>query len=219
MKETLLKVCDCNIIIVDWSKYAVEPYYLEASQNTQPIGRTVGDFLLNIGTNLSSTELVAYSLGCHVAGKASSTIGSQIHRIIAFDPALPLFANSSPKYRLDATDAYIVEVVHTCAGILGFNEPIGLRDFWANGGDHPQPGCGQLSPLCSHRRSFQYYSEALLNEGRGFKTRRCDSYSDYKDSKCKGQPFLALANHNVNTNLKGNFYFMTNSESPFGKFN
>jgi Lipase len=44
--------------------------------------------------------------------------------------------------RLAATDAMFVDVIHTCAGLLGYDLPIGHVDFYPNGGDHVQPGCG-----------------------------------------------------------------------------
>ncbi|XP_073980203.1 lipase member H-A-like [Rhodnius prolixus] len=217
LRKAYLQICDCNVIEVDWSKWAAEPYYYEAARNTQRIGHTVGEFLLSLGTNLSTTELIGYSLGGHVAGKAGMITGSRVSRIIALDPAYPLFGESPARYRLDATDANIVEVVHTSGGTLGFSRPIGLRDLYANGGQHPQPGCGTLDVFCSHRRAFLYYSEALLSHGRGFKARLCTSHEDYQLGGCKG-PFLALANHNADKTRKGNFYFDTNSKSPFGKY-
>jgi pancreatic triacylglycerol lipase len=61
---------------------------------------------------------------------------------IGFDPALPLFNYNNVTERLASTDALFVDVIHTCAGLLGYDLPIGQVDFYPNGGDHIQPGCG-----------------------------------------------------------------------------
>ena len=42
---------------------------------------------------------------------------------------------------LDDTDAEFVDVVHTCAGALGYLNNIGHADFYPNGGTPIQPGC------------------------------------------------------------------------------
>lgn len=57
------------------------------------------------------------------------------------DPAHVLFSKSGPDERLDSSHADVVEVIHTTGGYIGFNNPIGLRDFYPNGGKWPQPGC------------------------------------------------------------------------------
>lgn len=57
------------------------------------------------------------------------------------DPAYPLFQDVGPEDRLDSSDAYVVEVVHTSGRYLAFHDPLGHVDFYPNGGDWPQPGC------------------------------------------------------------------------------
>lgn len=46
------------------------------------------------------------------------------------DPALPLFKFEEVHERLDRTDAMYVEVIVTCAGMLGFSLPIGHATFY-----------------------------------------------------------------------------------------
>lgn len=42
------------------------------------------------------------------------------------DPAKPMFENMSDKDgTLDPTDADFVDVIHTCAGMLGYSKPLG----------------------------------------------------------------------------------------------
>ena len=58
------------------------------------------------------------------------------------DPAGPFFTIVRSDYRLDASDARYVDVVHTNAGLgqLGTNRRAGHTDFYPNGGTS-QPGC------------------------------------------------------------------------------
>lgn len=42
---------------------------------------------------------------------------------------------------LKPSDAFFVDVIHTCAGYLGFKMPLGHADFYPDGGRPPQPGC------------------------------------------------------------------------------
>lgn len=71
------------------------------------------------------------------AGKSVST--GKLAKIVALDPALPLFARADAEERLDATDAEYVEIIHTNAGYLGFTRSIGHASFYPNGGS-AQPG-------------------------------------------------------------------------------
>lgn len=58
-----------------------------------------------------------------IAGK--HVINGKIAKIVGLDPASPLFSFNEIKNRLDATDAEYVEIIHTCAGTLGFSQPLG----------------------------------------------------------------------------------------------
>lgn len=62
------------------------------------------------------------------------------------DPARPYFEYPPQENsgKLDLTDAEYVDVIHTCAGLLGFQEPIGTADFYPNNGIAPQPGCDNI---------------------------------------------------------------------------
>jgi len=58
------------------------------------------------------------------------------------DPANPLFNNVGPNGRLDAGDAILVDTIITDGDGLGLLAPIGLVNFYPNGGRRVQPGCG-----------------------------------------------------------------------------
>lgn len=57
------------------------------------------------------------------AAKQTST--GKFGKIVGLDPALPLFKYDNVDDRLADADASYVEVIHTCAGFLGFSKPIG----------------------------------------------------------------------------------------------
>ena len=60
--------------------------------------------------------------------------------LTGLDPAGPSFTGESSNFRLDASDASYVDVMHTNAGSLGTNQASGDIDFYPNGGT-TQPGC------------------------------------------------------------------------------
>lgn len=62
------------------------------------------------------------------------------------DPARPFFElpPQDTFAKLDSSDAKIVDVIHTCAGLLGFEGAIGTVDFYPNAGIAPQPGCEDI---------------------------------------------------------------------------
>lgn len=103
--------------------------------------------------------------------------------LIGLDPAGPFFFKQVHRDRLDKTDAKFVQVVHTCAGKLGFNDSLGHADYWPNGGHH-QPGCehDELG-MCSHGRAYQYFAESLRS-GK-FKSWHCNSYDHFLTGACK----------------------------------
>lgn len=70
--------------------------------------------------------------------------GEKLPRIIALDPAGPLFTYRPDDLRLNRRDAKIVEVIHTNGGVLGFSSDAGTIDFFPNGG-RSQPGCANIN--------------------------------------------------------------------------
>ena len=60
-----------------------------------------------------------------------------------------MFEKSSPDFRLDPSDAYYVDVIHTDIKTLpiysnGINQVSGHCDYFPNGG-YDQPGCDRVS--------------------------------------------------------------------------
>lgn len=60
-------------------------------------------------------------------------VRGKLAKIVGLDPALPFFRYNDLDGRLAETDAFYVEVIHTCAGKLGFSKPIGMASFFPNG--------------------------------------------------------------------------------------
>lgn len=98
------------------------------------------------------------------------------------DPASYLFSYDKVDERLAETDADIVEVIHTNAGIFGFKQPLGTIDYYPNGG-MLQPGCF-WSVACSHQRAYAFFIESLYNPE--FYAYKCDSFEHFQRNNCTG---------------------------------
>lgn len=141
-----------NVVLVDWQKYALLEYTF-AARKSRKIGAYLGQVLISLilaeKIRIEDIHLVGHSLGAHIAGIAAKTIqkqlGKKVGRITGLDPAGPLFEKPllvKKKKRLVKEDADFVDVIHTCAGMLGFKRALGHADFFPNGGKNIQPGCG-----------------------------------------------------------------------------
>lgn len=91
--------------------------------------------------------IIGHSLGGQIAGFVGGQIFATTHKkigkIIALDPAGPLFTLRSEKNRLAPKDAAIVEAIHTDR-TMGFYKNIGHIDFYINPHEIVQPGCEAL---------------------------------------------------------------------------
>lgn len=94
--------------------------------------------------------LIGHSLGGQISGFVGKLInekvGKKLPRIIAMDPAGPLFDTRPEDKRLNKNDAEIVEVIHSDGGTFGFLNSCGTIDFFPNGGSS-QPGCKRIDLL------------------------------------------------------------------------
>lgn len=98
--------------------------------------------------SFDNIHILGHSLGAHVAGYISNNMPRKVGRITGLDPAGPAFETpylKDTEERLDVADANFVDIIHTCAGSLGFLRPIGHVDFYPNGGTFRQPGCPVFS--------------------------------------------------------------------------
>ncbi|XP_058793275.1 phospholipase A1-like [Phymastichus coffea] len=195
MEQALLSWGDLNVFVVDWSDGASTWNYLKAAVNTKTVGDQIATFINQIIDdvieNVEASEwgplhLIGHSLGAHICGYTSHELklrGNQwpVYRITGLDPAQPCFRYSDLSLRLDKSDAYFVDVIHTNGRILrkmglGLPYPLGHVDFYPNGG-RVQPGCilaessfWNFLPavikeikktVCSHGRSQIYFIESI----------------------------------------------------------
>lgn len=143
--------------------------------------------------------MIGHSLGSHLAGYSGhylqKNFGLKLGRITGLDPAAPLFADTDQIVRLDRSDAYFVDIIHTDASLLGglgMHQRIGHVDFYPNGGTD-NPGCDvklehymqnhkntvvenvQEFLGCNHIRSYQYFTESIHSKC-PFMGITCESY-------------------------------------------
>lgn len=117
--------------------------------------------------------------------------------------------------RLDPTDANYVQCIYTNNGALGTDTECGTGNFIMNGGLF-QPGC--YTPICSHSRAFEYFTEAM-NPKYKFVTYRCDNlvkklYLEFTGQICS-YDFDQLGIHSARK--PGNYFVRTNNMSPFAR--
>lgn len=221
LREAYMKIGDYNIICVDWSANAETINYPLAAQKVKAVGKQVASFIdfanENVGLSFETLEVDGHSLGAHVAGIAGKNVkNGRIKIIRGLDPASPLFSYDKPEDRLASTDAYYVESIQTCGGLLGFLEPIGKAAFFPNGGKF-QPGCGlDISGTCAHSRSYEYYAEAIVHND--FPSMRCVDHESAVDKNCgKTYSSQRLGSPSNDNSASGSYYTPVNNKFPFGK--
>ncbi|XP_071455104.1 inactive pancreatic lipase-related protein 1-like [Hetaerina americana] len=228
LRDAFLSKGDYNIFLVDWSPLSMVPWYNSAATNTEVAAmmtaKLVDDLETTRGAKTSDFHLVGFSLGAHVVGIAGRILaerrpgdaGARIRRITGLDPAQVLFTSAEPSMRIDTSDAEFVEVVHTSGGYLGFMRPLGHVDVYPNGGAWPQPGCVlDFVAVCSHRRAYYIYSEAILAGGEGFEAQPCAEWGNLEMGDCQGTSYRLGTEDQ--TSARGIFFLDTNDEAPFAK--
>ena len=144
-----------NVIGIEWYRLANIYNYIEAATNTNRVGAHVGSnlvskiFMDELGQTSDQIHAIGHSLGAHLVGHIGRAVQAEgkdpIKRVTALDPAKPFFDIVSLDYRVQPTDAVLVDVIHTNSGDLwesALSMPwvVGDVDFFPNGGEH-QPGC------------------------------------------------------------------------------
>ncbi|XP_067009578.2 pancreatic triacylglycerol lipase [Anabrus simplex] len=206
-----------NVILVDWSGLA-NTLYTTAKSNALQVGEYIAKVVTYLiqkkGANANNIRLVGHSLGAQLSGVAGNRLGGILPMITGLDPAAPLFGSESLANRLDSTDAKFVQVIHTCAGLLGWKDPMGHVDFYPNKGEPIQPGCGvDLGGACSHGRSHQYFAESITTN-KGFRGYKCSNWNNYNSGNCN-QNQQAMMGEKVSHSVSGSFYLKTANSSPY----
>uniref|UniRef100_A0A182XKM8 Lipase domain-containing protein n=1 Tax=Anopheles quadriannulatus TaxID=34691 RepID=A0A182XKM8_ANOQN len=188
LKDAWLDRGDFNVFTVDWGVGAQTINYPFARARVGAVGNVVSTFInflqANTGITFASVSIAGHSLGAHAAGNAGFFQFGRLNTIFGMDPALPLFSLDSND-RLTLNDAQYVESIHTNAGLLGFDLPLGQASFYPNGG-RTQPGCGvDITGACAHGRAYEFLAESIVSGG--FTSVRCGSYDEILTGNCSVQ--------------------------------
>ncbi|XP_015598831.1 pancreatic triacylglycerol lipase [Cephus cinctus] len=188
--------------------------------NVMLVGQALGSILESLeaaGTDISTIHIVGFGLGPHVAANAARSINSPISRITGLDPALPAFYLGDTVH-IEATDAKVVDIIHSDAGVLGAAVATGTADFYPNSGYPLQPGCNfpfnLKSFACGTNRAWQFYAESVTNPT-AFPAILCDSWTQYKVSECSN--IIDHMGFGFKNTANGTYYLETNKQSPFSK--
>ncbi|XP_076181199.1 phospholipase A1 [Ptiloglossa arizonensis] len=207
---------DVNVLLVDWSKIAIDLNYIYVASQVPTIGKAIAKCLekLSEKINLNTLHIIGHSLGAHIAGFIGRFLSVHLERITGLDPALPLFYPSTCHIR--PTDAEAVVILHTDGGFYGTPIDTGTLDFYANKGISPQPGCPIIigAELCSHQRSIRLYAESLENPNT-FLSHKCfDKIIGIEKSNVK-----VHFGDSTPKNIHGTYCFDTNAAPPYSKVN
>nr|XP_034300155.1 uncharacterized protein LOC105322194 isoform X1 [Crassostrea gigas] len=178
MTSSLLDKTDANVIVVDWKNGAdYLARYNQAVANTEVVGKILALMVGTLEKHRGATEtyihVIGHSLGAHIAGFAGKSHKlTRYQRITGLDPAGPFFNKEKAKGRLSASDAHLVDVIHTNGGAFGYLNPLGHLDFYPNGGVL-QPECDFLS-TCSHSRVHLLFTASIISD-RIFGAKQCES--------------------------------------------
>ncbi|KAJ8721487.1 hypothetical protein PYW07_002262 [Mythimna separata] len=226
IRPAYMQCCNYNIISVDYNPIAREPCYIEAARNTELVGmctaQLIDQLVQKYGFNLTQFHVIGFSLGGQTAGFIGDYVTSgKLERISALDPAMPLFVTTDNNKKVDRGDAKFVDVLHTNALEKGKLEASGHVDFYANGGI-TQPGCKatkeQTKSGCNHARAPVYYAESITTDV-GFYATKCYSWIIYMIGWCEmfDSADEILFGEYVPRNVKGLYFFSTNSEPPYAR--
>ncbi|XP_047354533.1 pancreatic lipase-related protein 2-like isoform X1 [Vespa velutina] len=247
--NALLDLEDVNILILDWTRGAGTSY-AAAVANTELVGRQLALVLLdafNLGTDPMDVHVTGFSLGAHVGGCAAEMLkkwGLLLARITGLDPASPFFRSHlfrEKSRKLDATDAHLVDVIHTDGSEdftdgFGLLKPIGHIDMFPNGGKE-QPGCSDVKNsvvvshlkeelldrqiACSHLRAWQLYVESILTQSQKckFVAWPCpQGFVSYAKGTCfpmESTGWSQEMGYRANRGPLGSYFLPTRSEPPF----
>ncbi|MEE5218308.1 hypothetical protein V2M17_10675, partial [Streptococcus pneumoniae] len=144
-----------NVVAVDWT--IGSNTYTEGVSQANQVGLMLSQFINLLSSQFSyppsMVTIVGFGLGCHVGAIAGRLVTGTVPHLIAIDPSLHGWTHHPGRLGTDA--AAIVEVLHTTAGFLGYDDPLGHIDFYPNGGSF-QNGCG-MDISCSHIFGVAFY--------------------------------------------------------------
>eukprot|EP00092_Neocalanus_flemingeri_P104760 GFUD01134224.1.p1 GENE.GFUD01134224.1~~GFUD01134224.1.p1 ORF type:complete len:1144 (-),score=169.25 GFUD01134224.1:293-3652(-) len=176
--------------------------YYQAAANTRYVGIATERILRQIDHN-GTIHCIGHSLGAHVCGflgqeiKEDSEYSKKImERITGSDPAGPNFFHSlllqkrydnvNSKWRLDHTDAAMVDIIHTDGDFLGTMVSVGRSDFYV-GTSPSNYGTSQACcwhAMCDHSRAPLLLLESLKQPQMYLPVSKCSQLSQKALSRC-----------------------------------
>ncbi|KAK4880265.1 hypothetical protein RN001_008411 [Aquatica leii] len=231
LKAAYLKRYNANIIIVDWSYYAAKNYG-ETFRYIPSIGNAIAKFLMRLnglGIFINAIHLVGHSMGAQVSAFTGQSLinnyGKTLYRITGLDPGGPIYSNKPSNERLDETDAFFVDVIHTNGGFLGYLNKCGDVDYYPNCGTF-QNGCTSSLTngtfvdfivqkiACDHLRSVSYMIESInYNNFKAKKRVLLNQLLCYGD----GSDISYMGEDSIFKYSKTNYVLYTNPSSPYSQ--
>ncbi|XP_034116444.1 phospholipase A1 VesT1.02 [Drosophila albomicans] len=235
VKDAYLSRGNYNVIILDWSRQAVDINYHRVSTQLESIAKSVAKLLRFLhdysGVPYWNIYLVGHSAGSHIAGHTGKLLKpAQLGAIFALDPAGLTQLSLGPMERLAPTDATYVESIHTDLAFLG--NPYGSRlshaAFYANWG-RGQPHCPNATATefdiaCDHFAAVYYFAESVRHPNI-FGALRCNSQKDALSATCTCKshnrkvlqcPADTFMGGEPAVPKKGIYYLSTRLQPPFG---
>ncbi|XP_030384292.1 pancreatic triacylglycerol lipase-like [Scaptodrosophila lebanonensis] len=223
VRPALLDHENVYVISVDYGPLVREPCYPQAVENVPLVSKCLAQLINNLlDRGISQSDqlhIIGFSLGGQVAGQTANYVTEKLHHITGLDPAKPGFITKPDTERLDASDAKLVDGIHTDVLAFGMLGSLGHVDFYPNNGAL-QPGCIEDTIAaanfsnCNHNRAPIYYAESIYSE-KGFWGRQCiDGIGSLLDPCSEDTP-EALMGYHVSRDARGDYYLRTASDSPY----
>ncbi|EDW38083.1 GL12219 [Drosophila persimilis] len=193
IKDAYLSRGNYNVIILDWSRQAMDISYQRVSTQLSSIAANVAKMLRflhdSTGVPYEQIYLVGHSAGSHISGLAGKHLRPQLlGAIIALDPAGLTQLSLGPEDRLSPHDAMYVESIHTDLTLLGNpSDLLSHASFFVNWG-LGQPHCpnataAEFAFVCDHFAALYYFAESIRRP-RLFPALRCDSGAAIHSATC-----------------------------------
>ncbi|XP_039494317.1 lipase member H [Drosophila santomea] len=237
IKDAYLSRGNYNVIILDWSRQALDISYPRVSKQLPSIAGNVAKLLRflhdNTGVPYEQIYLIGHSAGSHISGLTGKLLRPQrLGAIFALDPAGLTQLSLGPEDRLDVNDALYVESIHTDLTLLGNpSTKLSHASFFANWG-LGQPHCPNATAtefdfVCDHFAAMFYFAESVRLP-KSFAALRCSSAKSVLSATCNcnvgGSGKYAVQTCTGNEFMggepavpkRGIFYLSTRPQSPYG---
>ncbi|XP_020818609.1 lipase member H [Drosophila serrata] len=233
IKDAYLSRGNYNVIILDWSRQAMDINYARVSKQLASIAGNVAKLLRflhdNTGVPYEQIYLVGHSAGSHISGLTGKMMKPyRLGAIFALDPAGLTQLSLGPEDRLTNDDALYVESIHTDLTLLGNpSTKLSQASFFVNWG-LGQPHCPNATAtefdfVCDHYAAVFYFAESVRRP-KSFAAVRCSSVQALRSATCRcntgggtqictGDGFMG---GEPAVPKRGIFYLSTRQRSPYG---